>query len=62
MKDKTFLMIPGPTPVPESALIEMAKHPMAHRSEEFSNILKEVYEYLKYVFRKKNDVYVFTAS
>ena len=62
MKDKTFLMIPGPTPVPESALIEMAKHPMAHRSEEFSNILKEVYEYLKYVFRTKNDVYVFTAS
>ena len=32
MKDKTFLMIPGPTPMPESALMEMAKHPMAHRS------------------------------
>ena len=62
MRDKTFLMIPGPTPVPESALIEMAKHPMAHRSKEFSNILKEVYEDLKYVFQTKNDVFLFTAS
>ena len=60
MRDKTFLMIPGPTPVPESALIEMAKHPMAHRSKEFSNILKEVYEDLKYVFQTKNDVYLKT--
>ena len=62
MRDKTFLMIPGPTPVPESALIEMAKHPMAHRSKEFSNILKEVYKDLKYVFQTKNDVFLFTAS
>ena len=62
MKDKTFLMIPGPTPVPESVLIEMAKHPMAHRSKEFSNILKDVYEDLKYVFQTKNDVFLFTAS
>ncbi|WP_157147455.1 pyridoxal-phosphate-dependent aminotransferase family protein [Brachyspira pilosicoli] len=62
MRDKTFLMIPGPTPVPESALIEMGKHPMAHRSKEFSNILKEVYDDLKYVFQTKNDVFLFTAS
>ena len=62
MRDKTFLMIPGPTPVPESALIEMGKHPMAHRSKEFSNILKEVYKDLKYVFQTKNDVFLFTAS
>ncbi|WP_300703053.1 alanine--glyoxylate aminotransferase family protein [uncultured Brachyspira sp.] len=55
-------MIPGPTPVPESALIEMAKHPMAHRSKEFSNIIKEVYEDLKYVFQTNNDVFLFTAS
>ena len=39
MKDKTFLMIPGPTPVPESVLLDMAKHPMGHRSGEFSKIL-----------------------
>ncbi len=62
MKDKTFLMIPGPTPVPESVMLETARHPIGHRSSEFSAILKEVYENLKYVFQTKNDVFVFTAS
>ena len=46
MKDKTFLMIPGPTPVPESVMLDIAKHPIGHRSSEFSSILEEVYETL----------------
>lgn len=62
MKDKTFLMIPGPTPVPESVLLEIAKHPIGHRSSEFSSILEEVYANLKYVFRTENDVFMFTSS
>ena len=62
MKDKTFLMIPGPTPVPERVLLETAKHPMGHRSSEFSKILEAVYQDLKYVFQTKNDVIVYTAS
>jgi len=62
MKDKTFLMIPGPTPVPERVLLEIAKHPMGHRSTEFSKILESVYADLKDVFRTKNDVIVYTAS
>lgn len=62
MKDKAFLMIPGPTPVPESVLLEIAKHPIGHRSSEFSKILESVYSDLKYVFQTKNDVLLFTAS
>ena len=62
MKDKTFLMIPGPTPVPESVMTEIAKHPIGHRSAEFSKILENVYTNLKYVFRTKNDVFVYTSS
>lgn len=62
MNDKTFLMIPGPTPVPESVMLEIAKPPIGHRSSEFSSILKEVYENLKYVFQTKNDVFMFTSS
>lgn len=62
MQDKTFLMIPGPTPVPESVLLAMAKHPIGHRSQEFSNILKEVYSDLKWLFQTKNDVFIFTSS
>ncbi|MCD8378028.1 MAG: alanine--glyoxylate aminotransferase family protein [Candidatus Gastranaerophilales bacterium] len=62
MKDKAFLMIPGPTPVPETVMTEIAKHPIGHRSSEFSSILKEVYANLKYVFQTKNDVFVYTSS
>lgn len=62
MKDKTFLMIPGPTPVPESVMLDIAKHPIGHRSSEFSSILEEVYTNLKYVFQTQNDVYMFTSS
>ncbi|MBO6181439.1 alanine--glyoxylate aminotransferase family protein [bacterium] len=62
MKDKTFLMIPGPTPVPESVMLEIAKHPIGHRSSEFSKILERVYANLKYVFQTQNDVFVYTSS
>ena len=62
MKDKTFLMIPGPTPVPESVLLDMAKHPIGHRSKEFSAVLHEVYDGLKWLFQTKNDVFIYTAS
>ena len=62
MQDKTFLMIPGPTPVPESVLLAMAKHPIGHRSNEFSEILKEVYSDLKWLFQTKNEVMIFAAS
>ena len=62
MQDKTFLMIPGPTPVPESVMLEIAKHPIGHRSLEFSSILKTVYQDLKWCFQTNNDVFVFTSS
>lgn len=62
MKDKTFLMIPGPTPVPESVMTEIAKHPIGHRSSEFSAVLERVYANLKYVFQTENDVFVYTSS
>ncbi|GBF23258.1 serine-pyruvate/aspartate aminotransferase related enzyme, partial [Candidatus Gastranaerophilus sp. (ex Termes propinquus)] len=62
MKDKDFLMIPGPTPVPESVLLAMAKHPIGHRSGEFSVIMKRVHENLKEVFQTKNDVFIYTSS
>lgn len=62
MQDKTFLMIPGPTPVPESVLLAMAKHPIGHRSAEFSEILKEVYADLKWLFQTKKEVFIYAAS
>ena len=62
MKDKTLLMIPGPTPVPENVLLEMAKAPVPHRSSEFSAIFDEVNENLKWIFQTKNDVFIFASS
>ena len=38
MQEKLTLMIPGPTPVPESVLRALGKHPIGHRSSEFQEI------------------------
>jgi len=62
MKDKSFLMIPGPTPVPESVLLAMAKHPIGHRSGEFSKIVRNIEENLKWLFQTKNDIFIYTSS
>jgi aspartate aminotransferase-like enzyme len=43
-------------------MLEIAKHPIGHRSSEFSKIVENVYANLKYVFRTKNDVFVYTSS
>ncbi|MBE9112568.1 alanine--glyoxylate aminotransferase family protein [Nodosilinea sp. LEGE 07298] len=62
MDNKLMLMIPGPTPVPEQVLMAMAKHPMGHRSGEFSAIMGEVTENLKWLHQTQNDVLVLAAS
>jgi aspartate aminotransferase-like enzyme len=62
MDDKLMLMIPGPTPVPEQALLAMAKHPIGHRSGDFSQIMAEVTENLKWLHQTQNDVLILTAS
>lgn len=62
MDDKLMLMIPGPTPVPEKALTAMGKHPVGHRSGEFSNLVGEIFADLKWLHQTQNDVLVVTAS
>ena len=62
MDNKLMLMIPGPTPVPEQVLLALAKHPIAHRSGEFSEVMAEVTQNLKWLHQTENDVLVLTAS
>lgn len=62
MDDKLMLMIPGPTPVPEQVLLAMAKHPIGHRSGDFSTIMAEVTDGLKWLHQTQNDVLILTAS
>ena len=59
---KQRLLTPGPTPVPEETLLEMAKPVGYHRTGEFRQLLAEVLEDLKYVFRTRNQVVPLTSS
>lgn len=62
MDDKLMLMIPGPTPVPEAALLALAKHPIGHRTNQFSKILAEVTENLKWLHQTQSDVLTLNVS
>lgn len=62
MDNKLMLMIPGPTPVPEAALLALAKHPIGHRSSEFSNLMAEVTQNLKWLHQTESDVLMLTVS
>ena len=59
---KNHLFTPGPTPVPPRTLLAMASPIIHHRSPEFSQILAEVKEGLKYVFQTNNDVLLFAST
>ena len=62
MQDKLTLMIPGPTPVPESVLLAMSRHPIGHRSADFQKIVKRTTEQLQWLHQTQNDVLVITGS
>ncbi len=62
MDDKLMLMIPGPTQVPETALLALAKHPIGHRTNEFYDMMAEVTENLKWLHQTQNDILMLTTS
>lgn len=62
MEDKHMLMIPGPTPVPEKVLLSLAKHPIGHRSGDFSKIIAEINQALKWLHQTKNEVLSLNVS
>jgi aspartate aminotransferase-like enzyme len=59
---KFRLMTPGPTQVPERALLRLARQMVHHRTEEFRSLLAEVLDGLKYVFQTRSDVLLLTSS
>lgn len=59
---KPRLFTPGPTPVPEETLLELARPVTYHRSAEAKAILGEVAEDLKYVFQTNQPVFTITSS
>ena len=59
---KPRLFTPGPTPVPEETLLELAKPVTYHRTAEQKQIFGEVLADLKYVYQTTNDVICLTSS
>src|SRR4249920_2975765 len=59
---KPRLFTPGPTPVPEETLLELARPVFYHRSPEFRQLLAEVHEDLQYVYQTRQSVVTLTAS
>lgn len=62
MPPREFLMIPGPTPVPDAVLQAIAWHPIGHRTADFSKALREVVDGLGWLGETSNDVFVLTSS
>lgn len=59
---KPRLMTPGPAPVPEDVLLEMARPIIHHRSDEAKQNIVQAVDGLKKVFKTSNDVMILTAS
>jgi aspartate aminotransferase-like enzyme len=59
---KPRMLTPGPTPVPEETLLELAKPVTYHRTPQFRQVLAEVVEDLQYVFCTRQTVLPLTAS
>jgi serine---pyruvate transaminase len=59
---KPRLMTPGPAPVPEDVLLELARPVIHHRSAEAKEVIVECSAGLKEVFQTQNEVLILTAS
>ena len=59
---KPRLMTPGPAPVPENVLLELARPVIHHRSAEAKQVIIDAAAGLKEVFQTKNEVLILTAS
>jgi len=59
---KSYLLAPGPTPVPPEVLTAMALPVIHHRTPQFGDVLAEVQEGLRALFGTTQDVLVLAAS
>lgn len=62
MQGKSYLMIPGPTPVPPKVVAAMSTPMFGHRTQDFQNLHQEIVAKLQKVFQTKNEIFVLTSS
>jgi len=55
-------MTPGPSPVPEDVLLELARPVIHHRSSEAKAVFAQAVDGLKYAFQTRNDVLILACS
>lgn len=59
---KRYLLSPGPTPVPEEVLLEMARPIIHHRTPQFSAIFREAADGMKKLFKTDETVMLLASS
>ena len=59
---KNYVLTPGPVPVPEFVMLEMAKPIIHHRTEEFEEIFYKATQGLKKVFMTEEEVLILASS
>ncbi|MBM4017938.1 MAG: alanine--glyoxylate aminotransferase family protein [Planctomycetes bacterium] len=59
---KQRLFTPGPTPVPEEVLMELARPIFHHRTPEYRKMLEQLTRDMQYVMGTSQDVYTITGS
>lgn len=62
MKGEPYLLLPGPTPVPERVSRAMNRPMINHRGPEFKSILEYVVAGIKRVYRTKANLLIYPAS
>ena len=62
MLKKQYLMIPGPTPVPERVMRAMVREMINHRGGEFVKILNNVTAGVKKCYKTQNDLFIIPSS
>jgi aspartate aminotransferase-like enzyme len=62
IKEKSLLIIPGPTPIPPQVAAAMTQPMINHRGEAFTTLFREISTGLQQLFRTEQPVYVFPGA
>jgi len=62
LEDRSLIMVPGPTNVPDRVMRAMIRPMIDHRGSEFKALYKDLLENLRYLFQTKGEVFILTCS
>jgi aspartate aminotransferase-like enzyme len=59
---KTYLVTPGPSPVPQEVRLALAEEIIHHRTKQFQSYIKQATEDLRKIFKTQNDLFILASS